>query len=181
VARLPPVELQDLPEDLAQTIRSRPPLNLYKVLPHSIPTARGFLALGMAILRESALDPTLRELVILRVGALSGATYEMHQHKRHAASIGIDAPCIAAAVLERDESCFSEFETVVMRFVEAVVWQVKAPRWLYDKVAAKLSPAEICELLQTIGFYMLVSRFLENLEVEIETPEGQQNAASDRH
>jgi hypothetical protein len=39
-------------------------------------------------------------------------------------------------------------------------------------MAARLSPAEICELLQTIGFYMLVSRFLENLEIEIEAPQG---------
>lgn len=171
MARLPPVDIETLPADLAQLIRSRPPLNLYKVLPHSIPTARGFLALGVAILRECALDPQLRELVILRVGALSHASYEVHQHKRHAASLGVDAQRIAAAVLERDEDCFDEFELTVMRFVEAVVWQVKAPRWLYDKVAQRLNPAEICELLQTIGFYMLVSRFLENLEVEIETTE----------
>ena len=170
MARLPPVDIQTLPDDLAQLIRSRPPLNLYKVLPHSIPTARGFLALGVAILKESALDPQLRELVILRVGALSGASYEVHQHKRHAASLGVDAQRISAAVLERDESCLDEFELVVMRFVEAVVWQVKAPRWLYDQVAERLGPAELCELLQTIGFYMLVSRFLENLEIEIETP-----------
>jgi AhpD family alkylhydroperoxidase len=172
VARLPSVALSDLPADLADVIRSRPPLNLYKVLPHSVPTARGFLALGVAILRESALDPKLRELVILRVGALSGASYEIHQHKRHAAHIGLDEQRIAAAVLERDEGCLDAFETDVMRFVEAVVWQVKAPRWLYDKMAARLSPAEICELLHTIGFYMLVSRFLENLEIEIEAPQG---------
>ncbi|MGZ5787388.1 MAG: carboxymuconolactone decarboxylase family protein [Ramlibacter sp.] len=172
MARLPPVDIERLPEDLAALIKSRPPLNLFKVLPHSIPTARGFMALGSAILRQGTLDPQLRELVILRVGALSGATYEMHQHKRIAATVGVGADRIAAAVLERDESCLGAFEADVMRFVDAVVHRVKAPRWLYDKVAAQLDAAQICELLHTIGFYMLVSRFLENLEVDIEAAEG---------
>jgi 4-carboxymuconolactone decarboxylase len=171
MARLPDLDIDQLPDDLAGLIRTRPPLNLYKVLPHSLPTARGFLALGRAILTESALDPQLRELVILRVGALSGASYEMHQHRRHAASLGVDAQRIAAAVRERDERCMTAFQQLVMRFVEAVVWHVKAPRWLYDEVAGQLTPAELCELLQTIGFYMLVSRFLENLEVQIEVAE----------
>jgi 4-carboxymuconolactone decarboxylase len=172
VARLPYLDAAALPDDLAAVINSRPPLNLYRVLPHSVPTARGFLALGSAILRQGTLDVQLRELVILRVGALSKAGYEMHQHKRLAESLGMGADRIAAAVLERDESCLDEFEADVMRFVEAVVWHVKAPRWLYDKMAARLDAAQICELLHTIGFYMLVSRFLENLEVDIESPEG---------
>lgn len=168
MARLPFFDREAFPAGIAELVKSRPPLNLYRVLPHSVPTARGFLALGRAILNESALDPCLRELVILRVGALSKAAYEIHQHRRVAASVGLRAQSIAAALQEVDESCLSPFEQQVLRFTDAVVWQVKAPEFLYQPVADKLGPAGICELLHTIGFYMLVSRFLENLEVDIE-------------
>ena len=108
----------------------------------------------------------------MRVGALSHASYEIHQHRRVAAKVGLDAARIAAALQERDEECLTPFEQLVLRFTDAVVWQVKAPAHLYEPVAARLGPAGICELLHTIGFYMLVSRFLENLEVDIE-PAGQ--------
>lgn len=176
MARLPFLESDALPDDFASLVKSRPPLNLYRVLPHSLPTARGFLALGRAILNECSLDPQLRELAILRVGALSRAGYEIHQHRRVAAAVGLAPDKIAAALQERDTTCLSAFECDVLQFVDAVVWQVKAPRPLYDAVAGKLGADGICELLHTIGFYMLVSRFLENLEVDLETAETPQGA-----
>jgi 4-carboxymuconolactone decarboxylase len=168
MARLPLVDRDELPADLAQLLEGRPPLNLYRVLPWSVPTARGFLTLGRAILNQSSLDKQLRELAILRVGALTGARYEVHQHRRVAASVGLGPDKIAAALQERDEQCLDVFQRDLLRFVDAVVWQVKAPRHLYDAVAPKLGASGICELLHTIGFYMHVARFLENLEVEIE-------------
>jgi len=172
MARLPLLERDQLPPDLAELVSTRPPLNLYRILPHAPATARGFLGLGLAILKQSSLEPRLRELVILRVGGLSGASYEIHQHRRVAASVGLGADKIGAALQERDETCLTHFEQQVMRFTDSVVWQVKAPAHLYAPVADKLGPAGICDLLHTIGFYMLVSRFLENLEVDIE-PAGQ--------
>ncbi|MGT2494303.1 hypothetical protein ACU4GD_37085 [Cupriavidus basilensis] len=51
-----------------------------------------------------------------------------------------------------------------------MVHDVKAPAPLYAKVAAALDGQMMVELLATIGFYMLVSRLLENLEVDIENP-----------
>ena len=171
MARLPLIERDQLPDDLAELVKSRPDLNLYRILPHSAPTARGFLTLGRAILNETSLDPKLRELAILRVGALSRAAYEIHQHRRVAASVGLTAAQIGAALQEGNDDCLDAFQRQVLRFVDAVVWQVKAPEHLYRPVADKLGPAGTCELLHTIGFYMLVSRFLENLEVDIETTE----------
>lgn len=168
MARLPYIDKQALPDDIARFVKDRPPLNLYRILPHSEPTARGFLALGRAILNESSLDPQLRELVILRVGALSRAAYEVHQHRRVAASVGLTADQIAAALQEQGDGCLNAFQRQVLDFTDAVVWQVKAPGHLYRPVAETLGAAGICELLHTIGFYMLVSRFLENLEVDIE-------------
>ena len=40
---------------------------------------------------------------------------------------------------------------------------------LYRDVAAQLTDRQMVELLMTIGYYMLVSRLLENVEVDIET------------
>jgi AhpD family alkylhydroperoxidase len=167
VARLPYLDRASLPPEVA-ALWDRRPLNLYRIIAHARTAAPGFLALGRALLTESELDPKLRELVILRVGAISRATYEIHQHKRLATSVGLSDDEIAAALRERSDDCLPEFSQLVLKFTDSVVWEVKAPEPLYADVTRQLSERQMAELLLTIGFYMLVSRFLENTEVEIE-------------
>jgi hypothetical protein len=41
---------------------------------------------------------------------------------------------------------------------------------MFDAMRARLSTKALAELVLTIGFYMMVCRFLENFEVDIEPP-----------
>jgi alkylhydroperoxidase family enzyme len=174
MARIPYLDLADAAPEFAEALKSRPPLNIYRMIAHGGATATGFLALGSAILSKSTLDPKLRELVILRVGALSDAKYEMFQHRRVAARAGVPAAKIEAVLAnpgaEPVSAVFDPFECAVLRYTDAVVREVKAAQALFDAVAAKLTHQQLVELMMTIGFYMLVSRLLENLEVDIEDP-----------
>jgi|GEM_PF-46553 len=168
MARLPFFDLDAVPGPLGETLRARPPLNLYRVLPHAPEVAEGFLALGGAILRKSSLPPALRELAILRVGALCDAPYEVHQHRRVARGAGVPEEKIEAALRDPASALFDDRERAVLAFTDAVVRQVKAPEPLYRALTAHCTPQAQMELLVTIGFYMLVSRLLENLELEVE-------------
>ena len=168
MARIPYHDLSGLPQELTDNIKTRPPLNLYRMLPHAITVAPGFLAMGRAILTNSEIDPQLRELVILRVGALSQASYEIFQHRRVARSVGISDEKIEAALNPGAEHALNDLERLLMRFTDVVVKEVKAPDELFDEVASRLTLRTLSELLLTIGFYMLVSRFLENTGVDIE-------------
>ncbi len=58
-----------------------------------------------------------------------------------------------------------------MQFADKLVRDVKAPDDMFDAMKAQLSTQALAELVLTIGFYMMVSRFLENFEVDIE-PDG---------
>lgn len=168
MARLPVIPRTAFSAELSARAKGLAVANVFGTVAHSEPTARAFYAMTKAILFESSLNGQLRELVILRVGALSRAPYEIHHHRRLAQQLGLSDEKIAAALQQRDDTCLTSFEQLVMHFTDAVVWQVKAPEFLYRPVADQLGPAGICELLQTIGFYMAVSRVLENLEVDIE-------------
>lgn len=171
MSRIPYFEMTQAPAEYTAMLEQRRPLNLYRMLPHAGPAASvGFLKLGGALLRENALDSHLRELVILRVGALSDAKYEVHQHRRLARSIGVPDEKIAAVAENIDDPVFDEMERLILRFTDTVVHDVKAPAELFDAVLARLDHRRMGELVLTIGFYMLVSRFLENFEVDIETP-----------
>ena len=177
MARIPYFDLAHASPALRDTIAARPPLNIYRMVAHGGATADGFLALGSAILRHSDLDPMLRELVILRVGALCRSHYEVFQHRRVAKQAGVPAEKIDAVLRTEaasvDAALFSGREVTVLQFTDAVVRDVKAPAPLFDAVAELLPPQQMVELTMTIGFYMLVSRFLENFEVDLEDPPGQ--------
>lgn len=172
MARIPYYDLSKASPELANVIKDRLPLNIYRMVAHGGNTATGFLALGSAILTKSDIDPKLRELVILRVGALCGSGYEVFQHRRVAAKAGVTAEKIEAVLADPkapvDSPLFSKLELAVLHFTDSVVHDVKAPDHLFHAVAGELPHQQLVELLMTIGFYMLVSRFLENLEVDIE-------------
>ena len=161
MARIPYFDMSQAPESYLRLIGSRPPPNLYRMLPHAGKAAEGFLALGGAILRENRLDSKLREIAILRVGILSGAGYEVHQHKRVARRVGLADEKIAA---------LDETEKMVLAYTDQVLLHVKAPDAMFHALCERLSPGVVAELTLVIGFYMLVSRFLENFEVDIEPP-----------
>ncbi|RYE69425.1 MAG: carboxymuconolactone decarboxylase family protein [Oxalobacteraceae bacterium] len=170
MARIPYFDLEKAPQEYRDMLAGRPPLNLYRMLPHATSIAPGFLAMGRGILRESALDPKIREIVILRVGMLSDASYELHQHKRVARRVGLSEEKIAALQAGADEPVFDHVESKVIRFTDEVVRNVKATNQAFDVLQSDFSHREIAEIVLTIGFYMMVCRFLENFEVDIEPP-----------
>lgn len=168
--RVPYFDLAKAPTSYTELLGSRPPLNIYRMLPHAANAAPAFLKLGGALLRESELDPKLRELAILRVGILSGASYEVHQHKRLALRVGLTQEKIDAVAQGPDAGMFDALEKFVLRYTDEVVHKVKAGDALFNELLAKLNHRQLAELTLTIGYYMMVSRFLENFEVEIEPP-----------
>jgi 4-carboxymuconolactone decarboxylase len=168
MARIPYCDLDQTPPAVQELLKSRRPLNIYRMIAHATTAAPGFLALGGALLRQNELDSQLRELVILRVGILSSAGYEVHQHKRVARSVGVPEAKIHAVAIGPSAPEFSPLERRALEFTDTVVRDVKAPAEQFDALLAELNPRKMAELVLTIGYYMMVSRFLENFEVDIE-------------
>jgi len=171
MARIPYLSPEEMTPEFREMLKDRFDLNLYRMLPHAPTVGAGFLKMGGAILRQSELDPQLREIAILRVGFLSRASYEIHQHKRIARKVGLSEEKIAAIEHAPASAVFSPLEKLVLRYTDDVVANVKASEPLFDELLSKLSNRTMAELTLTIGFYMAVSRFLENFEVDIETHE----------
>lgn len=168
MARIPYFDLKDATPEYLEAIGTRPPLNLYRMLPHAGPAALGFLKLGGALLRQNELDSQLREIAILRVGMLSKASYEVHQHMRVARRVGLSEAKLAALEPGGDTSVFDLRESLVLAYTDQLFHHVKAGDELFASMQAAFNPRQLSELTLTVGFYMMVSRFLENFEVDIE-------------
>ena len=150
----------------------KPHLNIYRMLANSEAGLKGFIRMGNALLYRCELDPVLRELAIIRVGRLSRAAYEVFQHERIGREAGVTEDKISALRDATPEAAaFNDNEKAVLRFADDVVRNVKASDKNLKAVQAFLSPGAVVELTLTIGYYMMVCRFLETTGVEGE--EGQ--------
>ena len=171
--RIPYYEVENATGKHAEFLdKLKPHLNIYRMLANSEAGLKGFIRMGNALLYRCELDAQLRELAILRVGRLSRAAYEVFQHERIAREAGVDDAKIAALrEATIDSAVFSDSEKAVLRFTDDVVRNVKASDRNLKAVQALLSPGAVVELTLTVGYYMMVCRFLETSGVEGE--EGQ--------
>jgi len=143
-------------------------LNIYKALAHAPDLCLAFMRLGNKVLFKSRIDPKLRELAILRVSRLTKARYEREQHESIARDLGMDELQIDAVKKWQGSRHFDKHEQTVLQYTDELTGQVRAKNSTYKKLQAFLSEREIVELTVTVGFYNMVSRVLEALEVDLD-------------
>jgi alkylhydroperoxidase family enzyme len=174
MARLPYVDPATAPEEVRQVLERLPvSLNIFRMMAHAETSFRPLIQLGTTILARQKLAPRLRELVILRVAALSAARYEWVQHVPIAEATGVTTAQVEA--LERGDvaaACFDALDRLVLRFTTEVVRDVRASDATFAALATELSPQEIVELVLTIGYYMTIARLLETTAVDLDPPAG---------
>ena len=107
MARLPYPDPEHLPAHVHQILAARPPRNVFRMLSHASAVMPGVMELTGAILYKSALEPALRELLVLRVGHLCGSSYEVHQHRKIAAAIGLPQDKIDATSRDADDTLYA--------------------------------------------------------------------------
>jgi 4-carboxymuconolactone decarboxylase len=168
MARIPYFDTALATGRAAEAYEKLPALNIFRMLGHSGEMVSGFTKLGTQILNFSSLDPVLREIAIIRVGVLSKASYEVHQHERIARRMGMSEALIAAIREGPAAGAFEEAQREVMAFTDDLVANVRASDATFEPLRKRLGYKALQELTITIGYYMLVSRFLETFDVDIE-------------
>jgi alkylhydroperoxidase family enzyme len=143
------------------------PLNIFLTLARNEGLFKSFGKLGTYLLVNGLLPAREREIVILRIGALSQSEYEFGQHTVIGLEAGLTAaeigrlatpgtqdwsPADAALLRLADELCADDV-------VSDSTWQELATRW---------NDAELLELLVLAGFYRLVSGVLSSAGVPLE-------------
>ena len=143
-------------------------LNVFKVMAHCPRVGREFLRLGNAILFNGSLPPKLRELAILRVGDLAEATYEWTQHVPIGIKAGLTDQQIKMMHRWKDSPHFSDQERAVLQYTDEVAQNIRVSEETFKAVRDFLTEEQVVELTTTIGYYGMVSRILEALEIELE-------------
>lgn len=144
-------------------------LNLYSMLLNAPPVAEGWLALFTAIRQQCTLRGDYRELVILRVALLNGASYEYQVHVPFALREGVTRAQLDSLDRWQDSATLTPAQRAVLAYTDAMTRDIHVPEAVFDALRGHFNQREIVELTATIGGYNLVSRFLEALAVDPES------------
>ncbi|MEE8516036.1 MAG: carboxymuconolactone decarboxylase family protein [Alphaproteobacteria bacterium] len=174
MARIPLIEPEDQVtlKDLVAQIRNQrggSVLNIYKALLHSPPLAESWFKHINTVRWGTGLDGRLREIVIIRLGHLTGSAYILRQHVPSlAAAEGLGLEECDALGDWRDTGHFSARERAALDFADAMTESIQVPDAVFEPLRDHFSPRAIVELAVLVGSYNMHSRVLQALDVDLE-------------
>lgn len=169
MARIPYPDPPMIEEKVKELLVKLPAINIFRMLAYSKYLLKPVVKLGNAFFYKGSLDPTLREIAILRVGYLSHASYETYQHERIAKEIGMSDDLIEGIKEGPHAAVFSDLQSRVISYVDDLVKNVRASDQTFEPLKNELGIETLQELTLLTGYYMMISRFLETFEIEKET------------
>jgi 4-carboxymuconolactone decarboxylase len=176
-ARIPPLEppySAEIDEALKRWMppgSTLEPLALFRTLMVHDRLSGRMRAVGAGILGPSSLvEPRLREVVIHRTCALTGAHYEWGVHaSAFARPLGFsDAQLRSTAYGKAEDSCWDEDQACVFRLAEELHQTSTISEELWQRLSAHFHDAEVLELMVTAGWYHVIAYICNGAGVQAE-------------
>jgi alkylhydroperoxidase family enzyme len=145
-------------------------LSIFQVLLNHPRLARTFNDLLATMLWHGALDPRLRELVIMRIGWLTECDYEWTRHWRVASGLGVSTEDLLGVRDWQGYDGFGPTERAVLAATDDVVRQgvVSAESWAACERELQCDTTVLIELVTAIGSWRMVASILRSLDVPLE-------------
>jgi 4-carboxymuconolactone decarboxylase len=174
MARVPLIDEIEHPEfaELVEKFRSGRRgrlINIYRMLLNSPALAESWFNHSNAVRWKTALDGRLREIVIIRIGHLTGAQYVLRQHvPALALADGVSVDECDALVDWRASQFFSARERAAIAYADVMTREIVVPDDIFGEVARHFDARQIVELTVLIGSYNMNARVLQALELDLE-------------
>jgi len=138
---------------------------LYQALLNSEPIAVGWERMLTAVRHNTSIPADLRELIILRVAILNGASFEFDAHIPHAELAGVSAAKIQATREPKLSPAFEPLERLVLDLTDAMTREIVVPAALMSRLNDHFDAKGLVELVATVAAYNMVSRLLVALNI----------------
>jgi alkylhydroperoxidase family enzyme len=145
----------------------RDPIALYQALANSPKLLRAYSTLAKGLRYEAETPRQLRELVILRVGQLTGSDYEWAHHRKMAADAGLPGEKVRELERWRESAAFDARERAALRCTDEV-HELALTDQGFRELRSVFSDSEAVELVLLVAFYESVARVIQALGLEVE-------------
>ena len=158
----------ELPDDIRRALANLPPLNVFRAVAAVPASFRPFLELGGSLLAGAEIDATNREIAILAVatrdrrGLRAGPARTARPQRRRQRRRDRGDP------RRRSSSGLDADGALVLRAATEISRDVRISDEALGLLVERWGEAGAAELILCVGYYNMVSRFLESTGVEIE-------------
>jgi len=145
-------------------------LNIFRVMLHRPKTAKALADLLISLLFGGELDARLRELLIMRIGWVTGSDYEWTQHWRLAREqFGCtDQDLLALRGDWRGSTHFGEDEKTLLSAVDALLEEGTLTEELANRCLERFGRDSTIEIATAVGCWRLVSKVTNALKIPLE-------------
>jgi alkylhydroperoxidase family enzyme len=144
-------------------------LNIFRLLLRRPATAKGLADLLVSLLFRGELDHRLRELVIMRIGWVTGSDYEWTQHWSIAQErFGVGREELLAVREWRSSQRFGPAERAVLEATDETLETGTLSAATWARCAEHLDANARIELVAAIGAWQLVSQLTRSLAIPLE-------------
>ncbi|HVV68492.1 MAG TPA: carboxymuconolactone decarboxylase family protein [Gammaproteobacteria bacterium] len=169
IISVPLPEDHDLPQETRDFLKNLPALNVFRMFAHLPQSLPPFIQLAKSFLEQGKFSPRAREIAILRVAYLTKAPYEWHQHVFLGQTAGITDEEMEIVCHENPVRSLNAEENFICQVADELTLTNHLQDETFKNLFSLYNHAQGCELILNIGFYNMVSRFLNGTRTPIET------------
>ena len=167
--RIPPIDVNDAPDDLAEFLSSETgSMNIFTTMANHPGLFRRYLPFGGKLLNGGSIDERQRELLILRTGWNAGSGYEWGQHVRIGLLAGLTDLEIERIATGPDAEGWSATDVTLLTACD----ELCADRMISDATWAALGQfldtRQLVELSLLVGHYVMIAGMLNSLRVQLD-------------
>ncbi len=141
----------------------------YKALLHTPSLASAWFDFNNAVRFQTGVSDRVRELVIMRVAALTGCDYVWKVHQaQYAAPAGVTPKEVEALRDWSKSGVFAPRECALQAYVDAMTRDVAVPDEVFAKLREHFSEREIVDVTVLIAAYNMHTRVLKALDINAE-------------
>jgi alkylhydroperoxidase family enzyme len=142
--------------------------NILGSLAHHPALARAFLTFNGHLLMATTLTERQRELLVLRVAAVSKSSYEWAQHLFLARDVGLSDDEIAWIAWGADAPMWSVLDATLLRAVDELVEDGSISATTLQVLRDHLDVQQILDLIYTVGCYQSLAWMLRSFDIDLD-------------
>ena len=141
---------------------------LYRTLGNAPAMLNAWVGLAWPLRHDATTSRALRELIIMRVAQLTGASYEWVAHYPMAVQCGIATEQLADLRRWRESERFTDEQREVLALTDELTDDIHVCDETWAALAARYDAGELVELVLTAAYYSCVSRTLRALRLPVD-------------
>jgi len=160
---------QELAGETAEILAKHPPLNVLRMFGLTGDMLPGALAMVGAVFNAKGVDTKLREIIVLRCAHLLNAPYELQANTVMAGNAGISPQQMAAIGKDGPVHGLDPEATLICQATDELTDAATLTDETLSKLVDRYGRNVAAKLIMTIGWFNLLSRFLNGTRVPLET------------